>query len=409
MFAAPYFVTVLLAVLPLQDATRRVHDYATLLTAEQAREIETIARDVEDKTTAQIAIVTVSSLDGQTVDAYANELFNAWGIGLKDVNNGVLFLIAPNERRVRIEVGYGLEPLLTDSLAGEILDTRVIQWFKLNDYPNGIKAGTQAIAAVLLADPATARGDPNSGPLLTRRTRQQALYATGGVAAVAIGLVIASVVMASRRNYSSVAFLVITGLGVIAVGIAAFLTFRTPGGQQPVAWFSGASLASVGAWFVNLKRYRRYGPHGCSKCSTPLELLSEQKDDTKLTEVQRLEEKLGSVDYDVWFCPACLHNDTERYLRPFSGFRDCSECGARTYKEDPQVTERAATRTSEGWARIDGRCVACNHKTSRSVLLPRIRTSSSSGSGSFGGFGGGGGGSSFGGGSSGGGGASGGW
>jgi uncharacterized protein len=244
---------------------------------------------------------------------------------------------------------------------------------------------------------------------LARRSRQQALYAAGGVAVLAVGLVVASSIIARRRNYSSVAFLLITGLGIIAIGAAVFLAARAPDAQRPWAWLGGASFASLGAWYSNLRRYRRYGPHNCSKCGAHLQLLSDQDEDAKLTEVQNLEEKIGSVDYDVWYCPACLNADTERYLRPFSGFNECPECGARTYKEDPQVTVRAATRTSTGMAQVDGRCVSCNYKTSRNVTLPVIpapSSSSSSGS-SFGGGGGGGG--SFGGGSSGGGGASRGW
>ena len=410
MHVATLIVTVLLSALPLHDTTRRVHDFANLLSAEQSRLVETICRDVERQTTAQVAVVTIQSLDGQTVDNYAHQLFNAWGIGQKDVNNGVLLLVAPNERRARIEVGYGLEPLLTDALCGEILDVHAVPRFRAGDYPGGIVAATRAIADALLADPATARGDPNSGPLLARRSRQRALYAAGGVAALAVGLIIASFLVTRRRNYSSVAFLVITGLGIIAVSSAAFLTLRAPEAQQPWAWLGGASFASLGAWLSNLKRYRRFGPHNCSKCGAQLQLLSDQEEDPKLTEVQLLEEKIGSVDYDVWYCPACLNADTERYLRPFSGFSECPKCGARTYKEGSQKTVRAATRTSSGLARIEGRCVSCNHKTSRTVTLPVLPTPSSSrSSGSFGGFSGGGGGGGFGGGSSGGGGASRGW
>ena len=154
-----------------------------------------------------------------------------------------------------------------------------------------------------------------------------------------------------------------------------------------------------------------------------LELLSEQDEDPKLSSVQQLEEKIGSVNYDVWICPACLNNDTERYINTFSSFRDCPKCNARTYKEDPQKTLIPATTISSGEAQIEGRCVSCNYKSIRKVTLPMIvlTSSSSSGSssggsfgGSFGGGGGGGGGFSgggggFGGGSSGGGGAGGGW
>jgi uncharacterized protein len=147
-----------------------------------------------------------------------------------------------------------------------------------------------------------------------------------------------------------------------------------------------------------------------------LELLSEQDDNPKLSAVQQLEEKIGSVDYDVWICPACMNKDTEQYIKRFSGFKECPKCNGRTFKEDDQKTVRAATTRRSGLAKIEGRCVACNHKWVRSVILPIISASNStwSGSGSSGssvtggGWGGGGGGS-FGGGSSGGGGASGGW
>jgi uncharacterized protein len=98
-------------------------------------------------------------------------------------------------------------------------------------------------------------------------------------------------------------------------------------------------------------KYRRFGPHGCSKCGTHLELLSEQDDDPKLSSVQRLEEKIGSVDYDVWICPACLSSDTDRYVKRFSGFQDCSACKARTFKLDPQEVLVPATTISQSTRR----------------------------------------------------------
>lgn len=396
---------VLLTVVSPHDSTALVHDFANLLSADERASLESLAREVERETTAQIAVVTVPSLRGQTVDAYAHELFNQWGIGRKDVNNGVLLLVAPTERRMRIEVGYGLEPLLTDGLCGEIRDTQIIPHFKSNDYAGGIIAGTRQLASVLRSNPAAARGDPNSGPILARTKRHKALWATGAAGIAALGLLVLGIFTAVRRLYSTTTFFTVTAVSAMLVGIAAYFTFNIPGRQQPIAWFGGAAFASLAGWCLNLVRYRRYGPHGCSKCGTQLELLSEQEDDPKLTAVQRLEEKIGSVDYDVWICPACLNQDTERYLKNFSGFKDCPACDARTFKEDAPVEVTAATTSSDGSARVDGRCVACNHKAVRYITLSQISDSSSSSSS----FGGGGGGGGFGGGSSGGGGASGGW
>ena len=403
-------VAALTAVLPVQDPSKRVHDRAGLLSADEAAELERLARDVEQKTTAQLAVVTVTSLDGQTVEEYAHDLFNAWGIGQKKSNNGVLFLIAPKERRLRIEVGYGLEPLLTDARCGEIRDREIVPRFKANDYAGGIKAGTRALADALLADPAAARGDPKSGPMLRRAATRRALTATGLVGASALGLAGLGFVVATRRWYSTVTFFFASVVGMALLGTAIYYNLRAPNKGAPMGLLGGAGAASVAAWGFNLKRYRRYGPHGCSKCGTALELLSEQADDPKLSAVQRLEEEIGSVDYDVWFCLACLNADTERYIKPFSGFKACVKCGGRTYKEDSPVTIKAPTAKLSGRAQVEGRCVSCNYKDLRWITLAALGESNSSGGSYGGGFGGGGGGGGgFGGGSSGGGGASGGW
>jgi uncharacterized protein len=376
-----------------------------------------VARQVERQTTAQLTVVTVGSLGGKTVESYAHELFNQWGIGRRDVNNGVLFLIAPNERRMRIEVGYGLEPLLTDSLCGEIRDAFIIPRFKARDYRGGIIAGTNELAAILKAHPDASRGVPGSAPWVVRTPRRDALVATSGVAIAAVVLVVVGFLVAARRIYSPTAFMLLSAIAFAVVAAAAYFTWQTPRPAQPLGWFGGAAVASIASWFFNLRKYLRFGPHGCSKCGTRLELLSEQDDDAKLTPVRRLEEKLGSVDYDVWICPACLNADTERYLKPFSGFTQCPACAARTFKEDPQKVVLPASTKRAGRARVDGRCVSCRHKTVRMIVLPMIDAHDTSGThssvgssfGGFGGGGGGGGGGGFGGGSSGGGGASGGW
>jgi uncharacterized protein len=417
---------VLLVVVEPQATNQRVHDFANLLSAEQRQSLEEVARDVEHKTTAQFAIVTVNSLDGQTVESYAHELFNKWGIGKGDTNNGVLFLIAPNERRMRFEVGDGIERLLPDSLVGEISDKHIVPRFKANDYAGGIVAGANAVAAVVLAKPDLAHGVPNSGPVLAHTGRLKALFATSSVALTALGMFIFGIVVAWRRVYSTLTFLTVTAALVALVAIAAYLVWQTPKFEQPLGLFGGAATASVAAWGLNLARYRRYGPHGCSKCGAQLELLSEQADDPKLSSVQQLEEKIGSVDYDVWICPACLNSDTERYIKAFSSFTECPKCKGRTFKEDPQTVLTAPTRFSTGLAEVEGRCVNCNYKSLRQVILPMLPTPTSNsgstwsggGSSSGGTLGGGGGGSfgggggsvgGFGGGSSSGGGASRGW
>lgn len=127
----------------------RVTDAAQVLPAEVERSlVETLAAH-EAKTTEQVVVATVPSLGGRDIESYANDLFRAWGLGQKDKDNGVLFLVAPNEREMRIEVGYGLEGTLTDALASQIIRDAVTPRFKAGDLPGGIEAGTTAILKVL--------------------------------------------------------------------------------------------------------------------------------------------------------------------------------------------------------------------------------------------------------------------
>jgi uncharacterized protein len=122
-----------------------VNDFAGLLSADGKSLLEASLSQLEKDTTAQVAIVTMKSLDGDSIEDYSYKLFEKWGIGKKDQNNGVLFLVALDERKMRIEVGYGLEPIITDGRAGRIRDENVIPKFKTGDYEGGIIDGTAAI------------------------------------------------------------------------------------------------------------------------------------------------------------------------------------------------------------------------------------------------------------------------
>ena len=122
-----------------------VNDYAGLLSPSARAQLEARLSQLEKDTSDEVAVATVNSLDGDTIEGYAVGLFEKWGIGKKDKDNGVLFLIAPTERKVKIEVGYGLEPILTDGRAGRILDNAVLPSFKKGDYETGIIAGVASI------------------------------------------------------------------------------------------------------------------------------------------------------------------------------------------------------------------------------------------------------------------------
>jgi uncharacterized protein len=146
------FTTILGLAATLPALTGRIVDQANVIPAETRQAIEPKLSELESKSGIQLVVATVTSLDGQEVEPYANALFRTWKLGEKTKNNGVLLLVAPNERRVRIEVGYGLEGTLTDALTKVIITNAITPRFKTGDFGGGIARGVDDIIAVLTTD-----------------------------------------------------------------------------------------------------------------------------------------------------------------------------------------------------------------------------------------------------------------
>ncbi len=156
----------------LPGLTGRIIDQANLLSNEQKSELDQKLAAHEAASSNQIVIVTVKSLEGFDIADYALHLGRKWGIGTEEKSNGVLLLVAPNERKVRIEVGYGLEGALPDSLAGTIVRGNILPSFRESEYPRGINNGVTAIEEAIRGEytpPANAiknkEGSRNSSPI----------------------------------------------------------------------------------------------------------------------------------------------------------------------------------------------------------------------------------------------------
>jgi uncharacterized protein len=132
--------------------TGRVVDEANILNATTRASLEQKLTDLETKTTNQLVVVTLKSLQGTTIEDFGVQLGRRWQIGQRGKNNGVLLIVAPNERKVRIEVGYGLEGSLTDAVSRVIIENSILPRFRANDYPGGISRGADDIIQVLSGD-----------------------------------------------------------------------------------------------------------------------------------------------------------------------------------------------------------------------------------------------------------------
>jgi uncharacterized protein len=140
-----------------QPNNTRVVDAADIIPAGREAALDAKLKALEDNSTRQLAVATIPDLEGYDIADYGYRLGRAWGIGQQGENNGAMLIVAPNDRKVRIEVGYGLEPILTDAFSSVVINTQIVPRFKAGDYPGGVEAGVDALVTQLTLPPEEAR------------------------------------------------------------------------------------------------------------------------------------------------------------------------------------------------------------------------------------------------------------
>ena len=134
------------------ELTGRVVDDANILSSATRQDLTDKLAALEHKTSRQLVVVTIPSLGGYEISDYGYQLGRAWGIGQAKLNNGILLIVAPTEHKVRVEVGYGLEPIVTDALSEVIIQTQILPKFRGGDFNGGVEAGVDALIQQLSLD-----------------------------------------------------------------------------------------------------------------------------------------------------------------------------------------------------------------------------------------------------------------
>jgi uncharacterized protein len=164
-----------------------VHDQAGVLSGAVKAQLEALLQAHRDSTSNQIAVLIVPSLDGGDIDGYAVEVFKEWKLGQAGKDNGVLFLVAMQERQMRIEVGYGLEGVLTDAMSSRINRNEVAPFFREGNYEGGIQAGVVAIIKTIAGEYV------NENPIPSRKKSKRSPFGS-------IIFIIIMLIVMSRRN-----------------------------------------------------------------------------------------------------------------------------------------------------------------------------------------------------------------
>ena len=149
-FASPVFA------LDVPDIAGPVNDRAGVMSESERTELTAYLSDVNAQTGVQIAVLTVKSLEGDSIESYSMKVAEKWKLGQADKDNGALLVVAIDDRALRIEVGYGLEPVLTDAKSGLIIRNKIVPWFKSGNYGEGIIDGAKTIAAIATGNEQTA-------------------------------------------------------------------------------------------------------------------------------------------------------------------------------------------------------------------------------------------------------------
>ena len=387
------------------DRSRYVSDNAGVLSAASVARVDSLLASAWRSSSAEPIVVIVPDLSGDDIDTYASDLFDLWGIGKKDRDNGVLMLISVNDRKACIRTGYGAEEFMPDVLAANIIRNVLAPNFRKGDYDTGITQATAVLTAAL--------SSPDAREALMSKYANDSSASSGesvdlfhgylvlsGVAAGALLVIVLATYLSVMRKPTAQAYaeleryrLLTLTVGVLGLGIP---------------------LVSY-LLLVMLMRHIRLHKRLCPHCHTRMQRVDEDNDNNYLTQSQDAEEHLDSVDYDVWLCPSCGETDIIPYVNPRKNFTVCPVCHARACALVNKRTLRRPTERTEGQGVEEYECLNCHHRTQRLYNIPKVAAAPVviiPGGGGGSGFGGGGGGfsgGSFGGGMTGGGGASGGW
>lgn len=390
------------------DSTRFVSNPDGVLSQAAVDSLDREIAGIWRRTTAEPVVVVVGKLqEGYDIDTYATLLFEKWGIGKKDRDNGLLMVVARDDRKAVIRTGTGMEGVMTDVICGRILRNLMFPEFRNGDYDRGVMLGMAAIDSII-SRPENAAEILSSIPNNARKGEGRAdgadldeflsfLWGCLGLA-VAIGIfTVCFTVVLVRRSRK--------GDQVLAYN-------RLDDSRALIAVFSFLSLGIglIGLSMVkNRMRQMRQGPRKCPNCGTLMNKIDEVHDNDYLTPAQDLEEKLNSVDYDVWVCPHCNETDILPYINRKSRYSRCGRCGARAATLTADRIVAKATHTHAGRGERIYTCRNCGAVRVVPYSIPMLATPVIIGGGGGGGIGGGGFGGSFGGGITSGGGASGGW
>jgi uncharacterized protein len=404
-----------------------------VVNAQEATELNRILLDIEKRTGAQVALVAVNRIEPADIFAFAQKLFETWGIGRKGHDDGLLILLVKDLRTVRLHTGYGLEGVLPDALCKRIEHDLMLPHFREGNYGQGLLAGVREIDRVL-SDPAYAEEQLAALPVRHSDSWYAFLSIVGGGGALVVLIVFAFKSMFGyfsdtkvrqgdtpiSMRYSRLAWLVVFLGGpalifaiihlvppaspILSCLLALYLYFMLVAvgqiwrerrlvrelwaqkkhlplsrllEQEQDFWGKIAFLFPLPFlffWMYHGGRQKHYrnAPRACGKCNQPMRKLAESEEDAYLSPAQQKEEEVQSVDHDVWLCDACQKTERLAYPGKATSYSRCPNCKNQTLMLESDTVLQAASATQAGQGEMVYSCNFCAHTKREKYRIARL-------------------------------------
>jgi uncharacterized protein len=398
-------------------------------------QLNTLLSNLEKQTSAQVAVVLLTSINDSDIFDFAQELFVKWGIGQKDKDNGLLILFVLDQRTIRFHTGHGIEGVLPDVVCKHIQEESMVPYFREGNYDQGILTGVEKIVTIL--------NNPDEAQAVAKVANAAPLYLYNFLITFSLLALVIGYIMSDKekfvKNSTTLAlhiskpywiflyvmlpagilagsyFLSVSALTLVlcAYGYGVFALVEKfirlnnqirPFKQnkqyrnlynfylkQKEEWLAGAIFFPVPIAFVYMMFKRqltsfRDTARPCKKCNAMIpSKLTELVEDEFLQAGQITEEKIGTVDYDVWKCNQCNSLEILHYPGSSSSYTTCPKCNALTYHLGSKRTIQSATYESQGHGESERNCLHCGHQYIETFILPMLIMSTASDNDSSGG------------------------
>jgi len=353
-----------------------------ILTDSQVFYLDSIIQEVQDSSKAEIAVVLLQSIGQSVPKSFATELFNYWKVGKEGTDNGLLILFVMDQRRIEFETGYGTEKILSDAKCFEIQQDFMVPRFKEGDYGQGMIDGIQEVVNIFMGRALEITPEETSSSVdysndytpydydydykysfYDRYLEEIKLYLFLMIGACAIFFILL-IISFINKDY--------------------FVRYQTLRIFRLYIWFILFPVPFIALYILTRKLTEKWRntPRISARTGLMMHKLSEEEDDNYLEKGQIAEEKVKSVDYDVWISGEEGDVLIQSYKRWFSKYNSCPKCKFKTYYKVYDKVIVSPTYSSSGTGEKLYKCTNCGHSKTITYTIPKKTKSSSSSSGS---------------------------